>query len=428
MSVIAIIGAQWGDEGKGKVTDYYAEHADFIVRFQGGTNAGHTVIVGTEKFKFHLLPSGILREDKISIIGDGVVVDPEVLLEEIKRLKARGFKVDNLRISDKSNVIMPYHKITDELEEVSKGKRSLGTTKRGIGPCYADKIARLGVRMSDLLDGKLLADKLDYIIELKQKMISALGGEQRLSKVSILKEYLEYGRKLKQYITDTSQIIAEALGKNKNILLEGAQGTLLDIDHGTYPYTTSSNTVAGNACTGSGIPPTKITKIIGVVKAYTTRVGAGPFPTELKDEIGDRIRDRGAEYGTTTGRPRRCGWLDLVALKYACRINGFTSLAITKIDVLSGLPRLKVCASYKYKDQILDSFPSSATVLEQCLPVYEELEGWEEFDKKLCIEKGFKALPKQLKNYLNYISTSLKVPVEFVSIGAAREESIEVKR
>ncbi|MDI6855638.1 MAG: adenylosuccinate synthase [Candidatus Thermoplasmatota archaeon] len=428
MSVTAIIGAQWGDEGKGKVTDYYAENADFIIRFQGGTNAGHTVIVGTEKFKFHLLPSGILRPDKISIIGNGVVVDPEVLIEEIKRLKEKGFKVDNLIISDKSNVIMPYHKIIDELEEASKGKKSLGTTKRGIGPCYSDKIARLGIRMADLLEEQTLSDKLAYIIEVKQKIINALGSKKKLSKEAILKEYLEYGRNLQRYIADTSQIIAEALEKDKNILLEGAQGTLLDIDHGTYPYTTSSNTTAGNACTGSGISPAKITKVIGVLKAYTTRVGSGPFPTELKDEIGNRIRERGAEYGTTTGRPRRCGWLDLVALKYACLINGFTSLAITKIDVLSGLQNLKICSSYKYKNKIIDSFQSTASILEQCSPQYDELEGWEEFDKKEAIEKGFEALPKNLKNYLNFISTNLKVPVEFVSIGAAREESIMIKR
>lgn len=426
MAVTAIIGAQWGDEGKGKITDYYAEQADFIIRFQGGTNAGHTVIVKGDKFKFHLLPSSILRPDRISIIGNGVVVDLPELIDEISKLKGRGFKVNNLLISDKANVIMPYHKLLDGLEEKTKGKRSLGTTRRGIGPCYSDKVARVGIRMLDLLDKEKLAEKLDYIITIKQKIINALGGDEKLSKEAILRECLDHGLKLKEYITDTSKVINEALAAKKNILLEGAQGTLLDIDHGTYPYTTSSNTVAGNACTGSGISPVKITKILGVVKAYTTRVGTGPFPTELKDEIGDKIRTRGNEFGTTTGRPRRCGWLDLVTLSYACRLNGFTSLAITKIDVLNGLKELQVCKAYRYKDKTLEDFPASADVLEQCTPIYAQLPGWEEFDKKEAVKKGFEALPEKLKNYLRYISTNLNTPVELVSIGAAREETVKL--
>jgi adenylosuccinate synthase len=425
MSIIAVIGAQWGDEGKGKVTDYYAKDADFIIRFQGGTNAGHTVIVGSEKFKFHLLPSGILRKEKISVIADGVVIDPKVLLEELIRLKNRNFAVNNLLISEKANVIMPYHKILDELEDKSKGSKMLGTTKRGIGPCYADKVARLGIRMQDLLDKKTLTAKLDYLIELKQKIISVLGGTTKFSKESILKEYLEYGKKLRNYITDTSEVIGRAIEEDKNILLEGAQGTLLDIDHGTYPYTTSSNTIAGNAAVGAGIPPVKITKIIGVIKAYTTRVGTGPFPTELKDEIGEIIRERGYEYGTTTGRPRRCGWLDLIALKYASRINGFTHLAITKIDVLTGLKTLKLCKTYKYNEKLLERFPTDITTLERCIPLYKDLPGWLKLDKTKVLREGFSALPNELKDYVDCISKELKVPVELLSLGPSREETVK---
>lgn len=424
MSVVVIIGAQWGDEGKGKVTDYYAEKADVIVRFQGGTNAGHTVIIGKEKFKFHLLPSGVLRPEKLSVIGNGVVVDPEVLIEEINELKRRGISKINLRISDRANVIMPYHKILDGLEEETKGAKSLGTTKRGIGPCYADRTARTGIRISDLLNEHALNEKLNYIIPVKQKIINALGGVEKLAKEEILRVYLEYGKKLKNHIEDTTYLINDAVNKKRDVLLEGAQGTLLDVDHGTYPYTTSSNTVAGNACTGSGISPVKITKIIGIVKAYTTRVGAGPFPTELKDETGDYIRARGNEFGTTTGRPRRCGWLDIVALRYASALNGFTELAITKIDVLSGMKKIKICKAYKYKGRHVNRFPADLMVLEECTPVYDVVAGWKEFDKQEAIKK--RALPENMKKYLAYISKSLNVPISIVSIGPGREETIEL--
>ncbi len=420
-----ILGSQWGDEGKGKITDYFTEKSDMIVRFQGGTNAGHTIVVKNEKFKFHLLPSGILHPEKKSIIGNGVVVDPKILIQEIEGLEKKGIQ-PNLLISERANVIMPYHKIMDSAEEKIRGKK-IGTTKRGIGPCYSDKISRGGIRMMDLTDEKILKEKLDNIIPVKQKIFQAFGEETILSTNETLKEYLEYGKKLGKYIADTSLIINQAFDNGKNVLLEGAQGTQLDVDHGTYPYTTSSNTIAGGGCTGSGISPLKIKNIIGVVKAYTTRVGEGPMPTELEDKTGKQIRDKGSEYGTTTGRPRRCGWLDMVVVNYACRINGFTSLAVTKIDVLSGLEKLKICKAYKYNNEIITNFPADIRILEKCVPVYEEFDGWEEKNWKEIVKSGYDALPENMKKYLEYISSSSKVPTGIVSLGPGREETINLK-
>jgi len=425
MSGTMILGSQWGDEGKGKITDYFAEKSDLIVRFQGGTNAGHTIVVKDEKFKFHLLPSGVLHPEKKSIIGNGVVVDPKVLIDEIESLREKNIS-PNLFISERANVIMPYHKMMDAAEEKLRGKK-IGTTKRGIGPCYSDKISRYGIRMIDLTDEKTLKEKLRNIIPIKQKIFQAFGEDTVISNDEILKEYLEYGKKLKKYIADTSLIIAQAFDDKKNVLLEGAQGTQLDIDHGTYPYTTSSSTVAGGGCTGSGISPLKIKEIIGVVKAYTTRVGEGPLPTELKDETGKYIRDRGGEYGTTTGRPRRCGWLDMVVVKYACRLNGFTSLAVTKIDVLSGIKKLKICKAYKYNDKIIKDFPANPRILEGCMPVCEEFNGWEEKNWKEVVKKGYNALPDNMKKYLDFISSSSKVPISIISLGPGREETIELR-
>ncbi|MBU2565395.1 MAG: adenylosuccinate synthase [Candidatus Thermoplasmatota archaeon] len=426
MPVTMILGSQWGDEGKGKLTDYYAEKSDLIVRFQGGTNAGHTIVVKDEKFKFHLLPSGVLRPEKKSVIGNGVVVDPNVLIDEIESLEKKGIKTDNLFISKRANVIMTYHKMMDSAEEKLRGKK-IGTTKRGIGPCYSDKISRYGIRMMDIVDEEILKEKLNNVIPVKQKIFQAFGEKTTLSKDEILKEYLGYGKKLGKYLADTSVIINNAFDDKKNVLLEGAQGTQLDIDHGTYPYTTSSSTVAGGGCTGAGISPLKIKKIIGVVKAYTTRVGEGPLPTELKDETGKCIRDRGREYGTTTGRPRRCGWLDMVVVNYACRINGFTSLAVTKIDVLSGLEKLKICKAYKYDDKIINDFPAEPNVLKKCTPIYDEMDGWEDIkDWKEIIKNGYNALPENMKKYLEYISSSSKVPIGIVSVGPGREETIEL--
>ncbi|MBA3044444.1 adenylosuccinate synthase, partial [archaeon] len=419
MSGTMILGSQWGDEGKGKITDYFSERSDVIVRFQGGANAGHTIVVKDETFKFHLLPSGILHPEKKSVIGNGVVVDPNILIEEIEAVEKKGI-LPNLFISKRANVIMTYHKIMDSAEEKLRGKK-IGTTKRGIGPCYSDKISRYGIRMMDIVDEEILKDKLNNVIPLKQKIFQAFGEKTTLSKDEILKEYLGYGKKLRKYIADTSVIINNAFDDKKNVLLEGAQGTQLDIDHGTYPYTTSSSTVAGGGCTGAGISPLKIKKIIGVVKAYTTRVGEGPLPTELKDETGQHIRDRGGEYGTTTGRPRRCGWLDMVVVNYACRINGFTSLAVTKIDVLSGLEKLKICKAYKYDDKIINDFPAEPNVLKKCTPIYDEIDGWEDIkDWKEIIKNGYNALPENMKKYLEYISSSSKVPIGIVSVGPGR--------
>lgn len=425
MSGTMILGSQWGDEGKGKITDYFSERSDVIVRFQGGANAGHTIVVKDETFKFHLLPSGILHPEKKSVIGNGVVVDPNILIEEIEAVEKKGI-LPNLFISKRANVIMPYHKMMDDAEEKLRGKK-IGTTKRGIGPCYSDKISRYGIRMMDIVDEEILKEKLNNVIPVKQKIFQAFGEKTTLSKDEILKEYLGYGKKLGKYLADTSVIINNAFDDKKNVLLEGAQGTQLDIDHGTYPYTTSSSTVAGGGCTGAGISPLKIKKIIGVVKAYTTRVGEGPLPTELKDETGKCIRDRGREYGTTTGRPRRCGWLDMVVVNYACRINGFTSLAVTKIDVLSGLEKLKICKAYKYDDKIIKDFPAEPNVLKKCTPIYDEMDGWEDIkDWKEIIKNGYNALPENMKKYLEYISSSSKVPIGIVSVGPGREETIEL--
>lgn len=428
MPATIILGAQWGDEGKGKITDYFADKADLIVRFQGGTNAGHTIVIGNEKYKLHLIPSGIFHSKKTSIIANGVVIDPKILINEINDLEKKGLKINNFFISEIANVIMPYHKLIDELEEKLKGKKSVGTTKRGIGPCYSDKISRLGIRVIDLLDREVLEEKLNYIIPIKQKIINSYGSDVKLLKREILESCIEFGKKLKKYVTNTSILINNALNENKFILFEGAQGTQLDIDHGTYPYTTSSNTIAGNACTGSGVSPLKINSIIGVVKAYTTRVGLGPMPTEQKDRIGEHLREKGGEFGTTTGRARRCGWLDMVVVRYACMLNGFTSIAITKLDVLTGLKNIKICKAYKYNGKKIYEFPTNLKILENCKPIYDELEGWD-MDKeewKKIPKIGYKALPEGAKKYLEYIVKDCKTKIEIVSIGAGRKESVEV--
>ena len=443
MSVTVIVGTQWGDEGKGKVTDFYAKNADYIVRFQGGNNAGHTIVVGDDVYKFHLLPSGIIHSGKIVVIGNGVVIDPVVLTEELNALREKGFELDNLMISDRAHVIMPYHKIMDALEEKAKGSQKIGTTKRGIGPTYTDKITRLGIRVADLLDEDTLRAKLDILVPLKQRLFKMYGieGEEEedgdawtdqaieKTKEKLLETYLEYGRQFSGYVTDSGAVLYRALKDGKSILLEGAQGTQLDIDHGTYPFVTSSNTIAGNACVGSGIGPTKIDHVIGIVKAYTTRVGQGPFPTELTDEFGRHLQDKGHEYGATTGRPRRCGWLDLVVVRYACRLNSLTALAITKLDVLGGLGKLKICTAYEYNGKMLDDFPSSLKVLEQCRPVYEELDGWPDHtDRKWheIAKIGYKALPGTLQEYVESLSKDTETPIGLISVGADREDTIDL--
>ncbi|KUK38565.1 MAG: Adenylosuccinate synthetase [Thermodesulfobacterium commune] len=425
MPTLVVVGTQWGDEGKGKVVDVLTEQADFVVRFQGGNNAGHTLVINKKKHILHLIPSGIFRPNTVCVIGNGVVVDPEVLINEIEKLKKEGLDLSpkKLIISEKAQTIMPYHKALDIAREAKAGENKIGTTCRGIGPCYEDKVARKGFRLIDLTYPETFKEKLKKILEEKNFLLSYLNAEP-LKFEEIYEKYLAFGEYLKPYLADVSQLLWNAQKAGKNILFEGAQGTFLDIDHGTYPYVTSSNTVAGNACCGSGLGPTEINSVLGIVKAYTTRVGEGPFPTELHDEIGELLRERGGEYGATTGRPRRCGWLDLVMVKTAVRLNGLTYLAITKLDVLSGLKTLKLCVGYKYEGQIIDFFPSELEKLKKVEPIYQELPGWEEDISQI---KNFDALPEATKNYIKFIEQYLEVPIALLSFGPERESCFLLK-
>lgn len=417
MPAIVIVGLQWGDEGKGKITDFYAGKADCVIRFQGGNNAGHTVIVNEKKYKFHLIPSGAVRGKKI-IIGNGVVVDPEVLLKEINMLKENNIEVD-LVVSERAHVIMPYHRILDGAEERFLGNKKIGTTGRGIGPCYADKIARYGIRMGDIVDKEVFKEKLERILPIKQAILSALNIE-KIDEKEIFEKYVSYGKELKKYVKDTTVIIHNLLEGGKTLLFEGAQGCMLDIDFGTYPYVTSSHPISGGAPVGAGISPKKIDRIIGVLKAYTTRVGMGPMPTELKGEMGNHLVEKGNEYGTTTGRKRRCGWLDGVAASYACRLNGIDEIALTKLDVLDGLEKIKVCVAYEYDGKRIENFPSSLSILSKCKPVYEEMDGWE---STVGIRK-YDDLPKGAKAYISFIENYLKKPITIISNGPSRNETI----
>jgi len=421
MTVNLVIGTQWGDEGKGKIVDYYAKNADYVVRFQGGNNAGHTIKVGDEVYKLHLTPSGVIQ-GKTGVIGNGVVVDPEVLISEINELMRRGIK-PKLLISDRANVIMPYHKILDGAEENFLGDKKIGTTKRGIGPCYSDKIARNGIRMIDLTNKTTLSKKLDLILPIKQKIFDAYNIDKKLEKKEILEKYLEYGKKLKKYITSTHVKLNKEIKKGKNILLEGAQGTMLDVDFGTYPFTTSSHTIAGGACIGLGIGPQHINDIIGVVKAYTTRVGEGPMPTELFDKNGEHLQQHGHEYGTTTSRPRRCGWLDLIVVKHSCTLSGVNKIAVTKLDVLNGLKTVKICTKYKIDGEEIDYFPADIKDVKKCKPVYKEFKGWKKIKPET---ETLEELPVEAKNYLKYIEKTLQIPISIVSIGPSRRETIEI--
>ncbi|KAA0007956.1 MAG: adenylosuccinate synthase [Thermoplasmata archaeon] len=421
MTVTVILGTQWGDEGKGKVVDYYAKNADYVVRFQGGNNAGHTIKVGEEVYKLHITPSGVIQ-GKTGVIGNGVVVDLEVLLKEIDMLRERE-KEPKLLISDRANVIMPYHKLLDGAEEKYLKDKKIGTTKRGIGPCYSDKVARRGIRIIDLLNEEILRKKLEIILPIKQKLLEIYNIKGNLDINEITKTYVEYGEKIKPFVTNVSVELNDAIKKGKNILLEGAQGTMLDVDMGTYPYTTSSHTIAGGAGIGSGIGPKQINEIIGVVKAYTTRVGEGPLPTELKDEIGEHLQKKGGEIGTTTGRARRCGWLDLVVVKHACIVSGITKLAVTKLDVLDGLKTLKVCTAYKCDDKTYTTFPAQTEMLDNCNPVFAELDGWDNIDKDA---KTFEDLPENAKKYLQFIEKETGVKITLVSIGAERDKTITI--
>lgn len=421
MSTVVLIGAQWGDEGKGKITDFLAEQADMVVRSQGGNNAGHTVVVGAEEFKLHLVPSGILYAGKTCVIGNGVVIDPQVLLAELEYLKQRGITTAQLAISANAHVIMPYHRLLDGLEEEARGAHKIGTTKRGIGPAYMDKTARAGIRMGDLLDEAEFANQLRSNLEVKNTVLTKIYGAEPLNYESIYQEYLGYAQKLAPFVVDSSLIVNERIARGDKVLFEGAQGTLLDLDQGTYPYVTSSHPTAGGACTGAGVGPTKIDRVLGVIKAYTTRVGEGPFPTELSDETGQFISAKGHEFGTTTGRPRRCGWFDAVIARYAVRVNGISDLAVTKLDVLSGLATIKLGIGYRVRDQYLTEFPQSQKLLSQCVPVYEELPGWQE---DLTGVRSYDELPLNARNYISRLEELTGVPASIIAVGPGREQTI----
>ncbi|HER23820.1 MAG TPA: adenylosuccinate synthase [Candidatus Atribacteria bacterium] len=424
MSTLVVVGSQWGDEGKGKITDLLSEEADIIIRYQGGCNAGHTVVMGDKQFIFHLIPSGILHEGVKCLIGSGVVIDPESLLQEIESLKKKNIEIDgNLFIDFKAHVVLPYHKRLDEIKEMKRGKDKIGTTKRGIGPAYVDKIARSGIRMIDLIDEKFLVKKLKKNLNEKGNIFESLYGI-RISaqeKRDILKRYIQYGQLLKKYVIDGSLYLNQAINENKKIIFEGAQGTLLDIDHGTFPYVTSSNPIAGGACIGAGVGPTKIDKVMGITKAYTTRVGKGPFPTEMQGELEEYTRQRGGEFGATTGRPRRCGWFDAVLVKYAVRINGLDNMVLTKIDVLSDFEQIKICTSYKYDEEIIKEFPVNLEILQNCIPIYEEMPGWKEDISQVT---KYEDLPRQLKDYIMRIEELVKTKVVIVSVGPKRSQTI----
>jgi adenylosuccinate synthase len=418
-----VIGAQWGDEGKGKIVDVLAEDVDYVVRFQGGNNAGHTIVVDDRKFILHLIPSGILHPGKVCVIGNGVVLDPAVLSGEMDKLSAHGVPVtpENLVISRHVHIIVPYHRALDAAREASKGRSRIGTTGRGIGPCYEDKAARNGIRLHDLFDAGNLRHVLERNLEEKNFLLRHLYAAEPLEFAPIFEAYLAYGARLQPHAAYASQRLHEASRQGRHILFEGAQGTHLDIDHGTYPYVTSSNTVAGNACCGTGVGPTSIHGVLGVIKAYTTRVGGGPFPTELEDATGERIRERGGEYGSTTGRPRRCGWLDMVVVRASVRLNGLASLVVTKLDVLTGLPTLKVAVNYRCGGEELDHVPCELPALERCQPIYEELPGWEEDVRAV---RRFSDLPANARRYLEAIEEVAGVPLAIVSVGPGRKENI----
>ncbi len=424
MANVIVVGAQWGDEGKGKITDLLSRSADMVVRSQGGVNAGHTLVVQGQTFKLHLIPSGILYKEKECIIGSGTVVDPKVLLEEIAQLATLNVSTENLMISQTAHVTMPYHRIIDRASEERRGKHKIGTTGRGIGPTYADKSERTGIRIIDLMTEDSLRQKLEWTINYKNVILEKLYNIDPLDPQEIIQEYIGYAEQLKPYVIDSSLKIYEAVKKRKNILFEGAQGTLLDLDHGTYPYVTSSSPIAGGACVGSGIGPTMIDRVIGVAKAYTTRVGEGPFPTEIEGEMGQYLCDRGAEFGTTTGRRRRCGWFDAVIGRYAVRINGLDCLAITKLDILDELDEIQVCVAYQLDGEICHHFPNNAKEFARCQPIYKTLSGWKQSTVHC---RTLEDLPKQALNYLKSLAELMEVPIAIVSLGASRDQTIIVE-
>lgn len=424
MSTVVVVGTQWGDEGKGKITDFLAESADVVARYQGGNNAGHTILIDNKKYKLHLIPSGIFYNNKICVIGNGMVLNPSALIEEIQYIHDNGFSTANLRISDRAHVIMPYHLLLDGLEEDRKGANKIGTTRKGIGPCYMDKAARNGIRIADLMDAEEFEAKLRRLVDEKNRVIEQVYGAKGLNADSILKEYLGYAEVLRPYVTDTSVVLNDNIDAGKRVLFEGAQGVMLDIDQGTYPFVTSSNPTAGGVCIGSGVGPTKIGQIIGVAKAYTTRVGDGPFPTELNNEIGDRIRETGNEYGTTTGRPRRVGWFDSVVVRHARRVSGITGLSLNSLDVLTGLETVKICTGYLYRGEVITHYPASLKMLSECEAVYEELPGWNE---DITGVRRLEDLPANTRRYVERVSELTGIPIAIFSVGRNREQTNLVK-
>jgi len=430
MANVVVVGAQWGDEGKGKIIDFMTEYADVVARYQGGHNAGHTVIINNKKYVLHLIPSGILHRRMTCIIGNGVVVDPAALIEEIEGLKKEGIYIGkNLYISENAHVIMPYHNALERAGEETRGSKRIGTTGRGIGPAYTDKVARSGIRMIDLFDQKIFKEKLRRNLHEVNFLLTERYRCRRIDMKKMYRDYMKYAEYLAPYITDTTVLINRLMDKGMKVLFEGAQGTLLDIDHGTYPYVTSSSASAGGVCTGLGVSPMRIDGILGVVKAYTTRVGGGPFPTELKDATGEVLRLRGGEYGATTGRPRRCGWLDAVSLRHSIRVNGFTGIALTKLDVLDTMDRIKVCVAYEYKEpdgkvRRVREMPKSFSILEKCRPVYRELDGWNSSTRGM---RRLKDLPRKARVYIDYIEELLKVRIDIISTGQSRDEVIVLR-
>lgn len=420
MSSIVVVGSQWGDEGKGKITDFFSEQADVVARYQGGNNAGHTIKFNGDTYKLHLIPSGIFSKDKACIIGNGVVVDPKALVEELKYLHERNVSTDQLRISNRAHIILPYHIRLDRVQESAKGAKKIGTTGKGIGPAYMDKIARNGIRMADLLDKDVFKEKVMINLEEKNQLFEKIYQTNGFSLEEIYEEYYIYGQQIKRYVCDTSIIVNNAIDEGKRVLFEGAQGVMLDIDHGTYPYVTSSNPVAGGVTIGSGIGPTKINHVVGVAKAYTTRVGDGPFPTELVDGVGNKIREVGREYGTTTGRPRRVGWFDSVVVRHTKRVSGLTDLSLNSIDVLTGIETIKICVAYRYKGKVIDEYPASLKVLSECEPVYEELPGWTD-DITTC--RSLDDLPENARNYVTRISELTGIPLVTFSVGPDRNQT-----
>ncbi len=423
MPATVVLGAQWGDEGKGRVVDYFAESADFVVRYQGGNNAGHTIVVGDEKLALSLIPSGILYPDCTPVIASGTVIDPKVLLDEMDMTMSRGLDPSRVKLSSNAHLIMPYHRKLDAAIERYLGKNRIGTTKKGIGPTYTDKYARVGIRVQDLFDPKIFRKKVEAALEDKNKLLPRVYNTLPMDPDEIIDEYSEYADRLEPHVADTSLLLFNGLREGKQVLLEGAQGTLLDIDHGTYPFVTSSNPTAGGAAVGSGIGPKSLDEIIGVAKAYISRVGTGPFPTELHDEVGDRMIELGGEYGTVTGRRRRCGWLDLVALRYSNRVNSFTKLFITKLDILSAFETIKVANAYQSAGEIHDEFPVQQSVLYNCEPQYEELPGWE---TDITAVRTFSDLPKEAQRYVRYIEERVEVPIGWISVGPERSQLVEV--